>query len=117
MKRYFAFLLLPFAFAVSASAQTVTDCPHPSGCVVISREAALKALADADRVKALESEMKVKDAAIDDFRKELNTMRIEFARLSGENTALKQNAVSDRAIIDILIKNVRKKCMPLTICF
>jgi hypothetical protein len=44
-------------------------------------------------------------------------MRIEFARVSGENTALKQNAVSDRAIIDLLLKNTRKKCQPLSVCF
>ena len=35
--------------------------------------------------------------------------RIEFAEKVGENTALKQNAISDRSIIDILIKQVRPK--------
>jgi len=96
-----------FLFAVvSINAQ---ECPHPSGCVTVSRDVALKALADSDTVKAQANELAVKDTAIEDMRKELNRMRIEFAEKSGELTALRQNAVSDRAIIDILLKNVRPK--------
>lgn len=85
------------------------DCPSPQGCVTITREAALKAIADADRVTALESEMKVKDQAYDDLKAELNRIRVEFAAASGEISGLKQNAVQDRAIIEILIKNARPK--------
>ncbi len=51
------------------------------------------------------------------MRSELNKMRIEFAAASGELTAVKQNAVSDRAIIDLLLKSVKKKCMPFSVCF
>lgn len=92
-------------FAGTAIAQT--DCPLDRVC--ITRDAALKALADADAVKAQAAEIKVKDQAIADFRELLNKMRIEFAECSGEKTALKQNAVSDRAIIDLLLKHVRPK--------
>jgi hypothetical protein len=102
-------LLIFVAVAPSASSQAVTDCPHTSGCIVISRDAALKALADADRVKALETEVKVKDEAIASFRDELNKMRVEFARVSGEATALKTNAVRDAAIIELLLKYARPK--------
>ena len=91
--------------AYSAAAQT--DCPVDKVC--ISREAALKALADADRVKALQAELKVKDTAIEDIRKELNTMRIEFARVSGEATGLRANAARDAAIIELLLKYARPK--------
>jgi hypothetical protein len=97
-----------------AAAQTV-ECPVDKVC--ITRDAALKALADADAVVAQKAELAVKDQAIADLKELLNKMRIEFAEKSGENTALKQNAVSDRAIIDILIKGQKKKCMPLSICF
>jgi hypothetical protein len=107
MKRLFLTAAIIIAGTFVASAQTV--CPHPSGCVTISRDAALKALADADENKALKAEVKVKDQAIDDLTELLNKMRVEFAECSGEKTALKQNAVSDRAIIDILLKNVRPK--------
>lgn len=99
-------------------AQAQDACPPmPSGYLCLPRAVALKALEDADVRKALEAEKVQLNQAIEDIRKELNNMRIEFARVSGENTALKQNAVSDRAIIDLLLKNTRKKCLPLSICF
>ena len=91
----------------SSVAAQASDCPADKVC--LSRDAALKALADADKVTAYEAEIKVKDQAIDDLKELLNKMRIEFAAISGEATALRQNAVSDRAIIDILLKNVRPK--------
>jgi hypothetical protein len=111
MKRLLLIALILFG-GVVASAQA--DCPADRVC--ITRDAALKALADADRVKALEDEVKVKDEAIAGFRDALNKMRIEFAEKSGENTALKQNAVSDRAIIELLLKNTKKRCLPLSVC-
>jgi hypothetical protein len=101
-------LLLLLCGTFHVAGQTV-ECPSPQGCVLITREAALKALADADEVVALRAEKKVLSQASDDLKELLNKMRIEFAEKSGENTALKQNAVSDRAIIDILLKNVRPK--------
>ena len=103
-----------FLFVATVAAQT--DCPADKVC--ISRDAALKALADADRVKALESENTVLKDAIegkDGYKALLANMKIEFARMSGENTALKENAVSDRAIMTVLVANSRKKCMPLSI--
>tara|TARA_R110000868_G_scaffold400075_1_gene674221 strand:- start:145 stop:489 length:345 start_codon:yes stop_codon:yes gene_type:complete len=108
-------LIIIFLCAVvSVKAQT-SDCPSPQGCILITREAALKALADADRVKALEAEVKIKDTAFDGQKALLNQMRIDFAAASGELTALKQNAVSDRAIIDILLKNVRPRKIGLIV--
>jgi hypothetical protein len=98
-------LLLCGTFHVAG--QTV-ECPSPHK-VCITREAALKALADADEVVAQKAELVVKDQAIADLKELLNKMRIEYAETKGELTAVKQNAVSDRAIIDILLKNVRPK--------
>jgi hypothetical protein len=114
MTRLLTILFVIFAFAWAVNAQ---DCPHPSGCVTISRDAAVKALADSDRVAALEAEVQVKDAAIASFRDELNTMRIEFARVSGEATGLRTAAARDAAIIELLLKYSKKKCLPLSICF
>lgn len=99
-------LLLVFCGTYHVSAQS-GECPADKVC--ISREAALKALHDADQVKADEVAIAGYKQAIEDLKAELNKMRVEFASVSGENTALKQNAVSDRAIIDILIKQVRPK--------
>ncbi|HEX3100637.1 MAG TPA: hypothetical protein VHQ01_02535 [Pyrinomonadaceae bacterium] len=101
---FLAVFLLAGTFAISAQ---TADCPPDKVC--ITRDAALKALADADKVTAYEAEIKVKDQAIADLRDLLNKMRIEFAEKSGENTALKQQAVRADAIIDLLLKNVKPK--------
>lgn len=100
--------------SLSAAAQTA-ECPSDKVC--ITPDAARKALADADAVEQQKREIAVKDAAIADLKKLLDDMRIEFARLSGENSALRQTAISDRAIMDILLKHARKRCAPLSICF
>lgn len=113
MRKLLCCIGISLVFAVvSVKAQ---DCPSPQGCVLITREAALKALEDSDKRTALEAEVKVKDQAIVDLKKLLDDMRIQFAEKVGENTALKQNAVSDRAIMEILVKNSRKRCAPLSI--
>lgn len=111
-KLVFITIFLACVGCISISAQT-SDCPADKVC--ISPTAARKALADADKVIALETESAAKDKAIADMRDELNKLRIEFAERSGENTALKQNAVSDRAIIDLLLKNVRPKKIGLLV--
>lgn len=96
-----AFLTLP------ALSQQPEPCPQNFVC--ISREAALKAIADADRVKALETEIKVKDKAIEDLKQLLADMRVNYAECKGEATILKQRAVSDAAMIELLSKLVRPK--------
>jgi hypothetical protein len=99
-------LVLTGILSFTAAGQSL---PCPPDAVCITRDAALKALADADRVKALEAELKVKDDAYAAQKDELNRVRVEFANVSGELSGLKQNAVQDRAIIEILIKNARPK--------
>lgn len=101
-------LLLLFGLNGSSMAQST---PCPDGMVCVSPAVARKALEDADKVIALEVESKAKDQAIADLRDLLNKARIEFANVSGENTALKQNAVQDRAVIGVLLTKVQKKCI------
>lgn len=110
-----SFLLAVFLTLTPALVYSQDVCPPDKVC--ITREAAIKALADADKVIALEAEGKAKDEAIGGLRKELNDMRIEFAATRGELSGIKQNAVQDRAIIDLLLKSAKKKCMPFSICF
>jgi hypothetical protein len=107
-------LLLFFGGTYHVSAQSV-ECPADKVC--ISREAALKALADSDQVKADAVAITGYKQAIDDLKELLNKMRVEYAEARGELTAVKQNAVSDRAIIDLLLKNTKKKCLPFSVCF
>lgn len=92
-----------------AQAQTDPCPPMPSGYLCLPRAVAVKALEDAEVRKALEAQVKAQDDAIAGYKDELEKIRIEFARASGELTALKQNAVSDRAIIQLLLQNVKKK--------
>lgn len=106
--------VIPFVTTISAQTDCRTD---PADCTLVSRAVMQRALEDSDTVKAQKAEIAVLNQAIDDFRKELNNMRIEYAATKGELSMCKQNGVSDRAIIDILIKNTRKKCAPLSICF
>ena len=111
--------LLLFTFLMLAVGLTVTnaqtECPADKVC--LSPEAARAAIVAGDTVKAQQIELAAKEKAIADMRDELNKMRIEFARTSGELTATKQNAVSDRAIIELLLKSTKKKCFPFSLCF
>ena len=114
MKKWLVLTMFFMAAGAAIANGQAADCP--ANMVCLSRQAAEKALADSDRVKALESEIKAKDDAIAGIRGELNNMRIEFARVSGENTGLKSNAVQDRAIIAELLKYAKKRCI-VSVCF
>lgn len=107
------FLYLLFAAGTFGQTPTVTidypALPCPADKVCISPEAARKAINDAAKVTALETESKAKDQAIADLKTLLEAARIEYAAAKGENSALKQNAVQDRAIIEVLLKSVRPK--------
>lgn len=109
-------LVLLIGQAQSQTDPPVDPCPPmPPGMICLPRAVAVKALEDADVRKALEAQVKAQDAAIAGYKDELEKMRIEFARASGENTALKQNAVSDRAIIQILVQYARPKKIGLNL--
>lgn len=103
MKRILLLTAIIFLFSVGAYSQCPTD------MVCISPEAARKALVDADTVKAQAEQIKVLEQAVKDAQDNTHKMAIEFARVSGEVTALKQNSVSDRAIIEILLKSAKPK--------
>jgi hypothetical protein len=113
--KWSCFLIVILLFTGVAIGQSPTNQPCPANFVCITREAALKALADADRVAALEKELAAKDAAIEGLKTLLADMRVEFARASGENTILKQQQVRDSAMIELLSKMVRPKKIGLNI--
>lgn len=99
---------------VWGSANAQSECPATLVC--ISPEAARKALQDSDTVKAQSAELAAKDIAISDFRAEITTLKIELAKMSGDKTGAEQMIVRLTAIVDILLKSTKKKCMPLSIC-
>lgn len=104
--RYLFIALLILAGAVIASAQ---DAQCPAGYVCITREAAIANLQRDDHAKAVEAENAVLKQAIEDHKKIESDLKVELAKTTGTLTGCQQNAVSDRAIIDILVKNTRAK--------
>ncbi len=109
-------LLFLVLAAIKVNAQT---CPvMPSGLVCLTRDAAVAALEAGDKAKALEVENKeLREKVIPALKDEIANMRLEYIKASTESTVLKQNAVSDRSIIEILLKFSKKKCMPFSVCF
>jgi hypothetical protein len=102
-------LLLSATLATAQSLPQGPDCPHAEGCVVISKSAARSALEAGDKAKALEVELKEREKAYELLRDALHKMEVEFAKTSGENTILRQRAVSDAAMIELLLKQTKKK--------
>lgn len=98
-----------FTVTAAAAAQTDEQAKCPPEFVCISREAALKALDDAEKVKQYAIEKQAYEKAVADLKESLAALRAEFARVSGENTVLKQRAVSDAALIELLVKSARPK--------
>jgi hypothetical protein len=102
-------LLLSATLATAQSLPQGPDCPHAEGCVVISKSAARSALEAGDKVKALEAEITELQKARDLDKDDKQKLAVDFAKTSGENTILKQRAVSDAAMIELLLKQTKKK--------
>jgi hypothetical protein len=99
-----AFVLL--GLAMSTAAQTA--CPENMVC--LTPAAARAALEAGDRAKALQVENdELKTKVIPQLKDALADMRIQYAECKGETTILKQRAVSDAAMIELLSKIVRPK--------
>lgn len=111
--KYLALIAVFLVLPATASAQSV-DCP--ANFVCITPAAAKKFIELDETVKAQVTEIATLKQSITDYKDLLNKMRVEYAEKAGENTALKQNAISDRAIMEVLLKNTKKKCLPFSIC-
>ena len=102
MKKLILLIAITFLGSCNyAYSQTETVC--------ISREAAIKSLENADTVKAQADELKAKDQAIDDLKKIITDLKVSLAQMSGEKTQLEADRARWTAILDILIRNSRKK--------
>lgn len=94
--------------SIAANAQ---DCPPDKVC--LDREHAAKYLAIEDENKALKAEIAAKDQAAKDLKDEIDRMRLELAKAIGEKTGSEQMVVRLTAIVDVLVKNTRKKSIGL----
>lgn len=114
MNRIISFAVFILCFgAIGIAGQESTPCPADRVC--ITREAAIAAAEAAKERDALKLQKAVDDKAFEALRKELNEVRVRLGFAEGEATALRQNAVQDRAIIAELLKSTKKKCYPFTL--
>lgn len=106
--KYTLLLGLILGFSAVTKAQAVPNCPPDMVC--LSRAAAQAALEAGDKAKALQTELDVlKTQTIPQLKDALSDMRVSYAECKGESTILKQRAVSDAAMIELLSKMVRPK--------
>lgn len=101
------FLLTIFILLAAFSANAQTECPENMVC--ISREAAIRANQALDENPALKDEIKALKEARAADEAAINKLKVETARMSGENSQLKQQQVRDAALIELLVKMVRPK--------
>jgi len=106
--------LVVFAVSASAQAPSTTDCPANMVCLPV--ETARKALAEAAEASALKTEKAVLLQAIEDYKKLIAEAKIELAKTVGEKTQLEASLVRYNAILDILIKGQKKRCLPFSVC-
>lgn len=96
--------------AIIFTAQIISaQVPAPEDKIQISRAAAEKCLKDADRAEALEKELAVKNKAIEDLKLEVENLRRQLIEASTTASDLKQQAIRDAAIIELLLKYARPK--------
>ena len=102
-------LLFTSIFILSAvyMASAQTECPPDRVC--ITRESALKALQDSDTVKAQEAQIAALKTATDDLKAEIGRLKIELAEKVGQLTGSQQNEISQRAIIELLLKSYKQR--------
>ncbi len=105
MKRLLFLLLLVFLASFTAFSQT--QCPPDMVC--ISPLAARQALIDSDTVKAQALQIKALDQAVKDAQDNTQKALIEFAKVSGENTVLRQQQIRDMALVDLALQQTKKK--------
>jgi hypothetical protein len=99
--------LIGVVLFLSVGAYSQTQCPENMVC--ISPDAARKALVDADTVKAQGLQIKALEQAVKDAQDNTQKALIEFAKVSGENTVLRQQQVRDMALVDLALQQTKKK--------
>ena len=109
MKDYIRFIailaiLIWLSFTASTAFGQTDDKP-----ICISRQAAETCATNAERIKALESQIATLEQALKDKDGIINGLKIEAARYSGRIESCEKNDASNRAIIEVLIKNARPK--------
>lgn len=110
-------LIISFVVVLSAVSYGQTAA-CPAGFVCISEAAANAALRASDERDAYKKETEtLKTQVIPELQKEIATLQTEIAKQVGEKTGAQEMVVRLSALLDLALKNTRKKCMPLSVCF
>ena len=110
MLRIFIFTAAITAFAIMANAQSANDCPTmPSGYACVSVDSIRNALADAEKVKALEAEINTLKDAVLKQREAAVDVRVELAKTIGQLTATQAEIIACRSVNEVLIRQTRNK--------
>lgn len=90
--------------------------PMPGETVCITRQDLIRFLQTDDQNTALKAENDAVKKAAEDLKKEIYRLQTELAKTTGELTAQQQMVVRLSAVLDLALKNTRKKCLPLSVC-
>lgn len=105
-------------FAVIAFLFCVTPAQDADKPICISRQAAETCATNAVKVTALEAQIVTLEQALKDKDSIINDLKVEVALKTGQIISNEQTLAQNRAIIEVLLKNTRKKCMPFVLlCF
>lgn len=99
----FIFIMLTATFGYSQQ----PECP--AGLVCLTPEAARAALEAGDAKKALEKQVTALEEALRKSQESEHKMALEYARTAGENTILKQQQIRSDALLDLALKQTKKK--------
>lgn len=114
--RFFTILAIVLFLCYSANAQDATPSPTqtaPGETVTISRKAAIECLVCADENAALKKQIATLEQALKDKDGIITDLKVELAKAVGEKTQMEADRIRWNAIIEILIKNSRKKSIGL----
>lgn len=102
-------LTIVFAIVLLTATLGYSQTACPEGMVCITPEAARAALEAGDKVKALEKQVAALEQIIKNAEASEKAALVESSFCRGENTALKQQQIRDMALVDLALKQTKKK--------
>lgn len=110
--------ILFFATLGKAQSSASPQCPAemPAGTACVTRGDLVRFLQADDENKALKAENAAVKQAADGLKKEIYRLQNVLSETSGKLTAEQQMVVRLSAVLDLALKNTRKKCLPFSVC-
>lgn len=102
--------------ATTAQNNPCANVSMPQDAVCVTRQDLIRFLQTDDQNTALKAENDAVKKAAEDLKKEICRLQTELAKTTGELTAQQQMVVRLSAVLDLALKNTRKKCLPFSVC-